>query len=130
MSNESELAAHLQEKGLHDVDFWLPKFEQQGVQSKASLQHIEKDENEYSQLEKSARNSVERRALRAILLIDKSDEVQKKKKVADKKAVNESRLKQKKEEKEKKEREFKDKLENDKKEQEAREKRLKRNLVT
>ncbi len=77
---------------------------------------------EYSQLEKSARNGVEKHALRAILLIDKSDGVQNKK-VADKKAAEELRLRRRREEKEKKEIKFKDKLENDKKERETREKK-------
>ncbi len=119
MSSRSKLAAHLQEKGLDDVDFWLPKFAELGVQSNESLHYMEKDEKEYYQLEKSARYRVEKLALHAILLIDESDEVQKKKKVADKKAAEVLRLRQRKEEKE---REFKDKLENDKKEQVTREK--------
>ena len=118
MSSEPKLAAHLQEKGLEDVEFWLPKFAEQGVQSK--LQLIEGDKDKYSQLKKSARNKDEKKVLRSILRIDKIDEVKRRKK-----AAKESRVKQKKEAKEKKEKEFKQKLNDDKKERKACDKILK-----
>ncbi len=114
MSSESNLAAHLQAKGLEDVEFWLPKFAERGVRSKKLLQRIEGVEDEYSLLKKSARNKDEKNALGIILHFD---EVKRRKK-----AEKEWRVKQK-EEKEKKLKEFKEKLKDDMKERKAREKR-------
>lgn len=76
---QSQLAAHLRSQGLDDAEFWLSEFEKRGVKSMESLPFLEGDEAEFSELEKVARNKVEKKALKRFLKIEEKKEASKKK---------------------------------------------------
>ena len=73
-SSEQKLASYLRSQGLDDAEFWLSEFEKKGVKSMKSLSFLEGEEEEFSELEKVARNKVEIKALKKLLKIEQENE--------------------------------------------------------
>lgn len=70
--DSESLTTYLQDQGLEDVTYWLPKFKAVGMKNKKLLTHIKGNQEAYDQLIKHARknNFVEIAALTKILEID------------------------------------------------------------
>ncbi|MCG8625443.1 MAG: hypothetical protein MJE68_26030, partial [Proteobacteria bacterium] len=71
-ASRSELARHLQNEGLEDFNYWIPKFAEIGVTNVSTLHLIEGNEKVYHELKEQARkgNHVEVAALQKILQFD------------------------------------------------------------
>ena len=72
------LASYLRSQGLDDAEFWVSEFEKRGVKSMESLPFLEGEEDELFELERVARNKVEKKALKKLLKMEQKKEEEKK----------------------------------------------------
>lgn len=72
MAADSPLYKHISEVGLDNTSYWMSKLADIGVQSLASLHHIEGDEKVYNQLAEKVKFMIEIKALKKLLKINQS----------------------------------------------------------
>lgn len=73
MTDQDNIATVLAIEGL-DVQYWQPKFEQNGLHSKGALKHVQGDIDLYLKLERLVRYDWEKKALRHILKVEDQKE--------------------------------------------------------